>query len=204
MFQKTHTTGRALRRGLGLALVFATLSLSADGVLAARGGKPQPTGTPATLTFDDLLGDAIRSDGLGSYDATIENGVITLSTGKKRKLFYDFSTCLGIDLRFCDGPFGSTTGTAATSMWVDLATGTAGFKFNGSGGEQLLSVGGLSIGQFDDNDDGTIDRYVIETTGVAGHGLYRLIKRGGRYRGFPRYEFRGTFSMPWGFEVVVD
>ena len=204
MFQNTNTTGRAVGRGLGLALIFAALSLSADGVLAARGGKPQPTGTPATVTFDDLLGDAIKSDGLGPYDATIENGVITLTTGKKRKLSFDFSTCLG---GACEDSTGSSTTDSSATMTVHLLKGgAAGFEFKGGGGHQSLVVFGLEISTFDDDGDGSTDRYVIETSGEGEHRLFREFQRGGRAvePGTTRFEWIADFSMPWGIEVVVD
>ena len=205
MFQSSHTAGRALRRGLGLAAISATLWLSANGALAARGGKPEPTtGTPATAVFDDFADDAIRSDGLGPYDVTIEDGVVTLSTGKKRKLTLDFSTCLHGS---CEGPFGSSTSGSVSnaSVTLNVPNGTAAFEFN-AGGKHVLVVTGLLITTIDDNQDGTAEGYLIETSGAASHGLFREIKRGGRgvEPGRTRYEGIGAFSMPWGIEVVID
>jgi hypothetical protein len=203
MFHNSHTTGRFFRRGLGLALVLVTLSV--NGALAAGGGKPEPTtGTPVTVVFDDLVGDAIGSDGLGAYDATIEDGVITLATGKKRKLSFDFSTCVGGS---CEGPFGSSTSGEVSDVAVtlDVSNGTAVFKFT-AGRKYLLTVGGLLITTIDDNGDGTIEGYFIETSGEAGHTLWRQIQRVGRgvEPGSTRYESIGFFSMPWGIEVTVD
>ena len=205
MFHRSHTTKRALRRGLGLVAVFATLWLSANGVLAARGGKPQ-TGTPATLTFDDLQGDAIQSDGLGAYAATIENQVLTVAIGKKRSLFLDFSTCLS---GLCGSPFGtSTSGTTPNptmTVWLqdtpDDGTSTAVIEFKAAG-KYMMAMNGL-ISRFDDDGDGTIDHYVIE--GISG-ALFRIISEKQEVpRGTPpRLEFVGNFSMPWGAEVLVD
>ncbi|MHC4954842.1 MAG: hypothetical protein ACYTGZ_13230 [Planctomycetota bacterium] len=208
MFRQTNTTGRALRRGLGLIAIFATLSLSlsANGVLAARGGKT-PSGTPAKLTFDDSVGDTIRSDGLGSYAATIENQILTVSTGKKRSLFFEFSNCLP---GACESPFGSeTSGTVAnTTMKVWLqdtpedGSATAVFEFKGVGGNYQLSLDGL-IGQFDDDQDGIIDRYVIE--GSSGCVFRRISTGPSVPRGTPpKFEFVGCFSMPFGATVIVE
>ena len=207
MFQRSHTAAYALRRGLGLVAIFATLSLSANGVLAARGGKPEPTtGTLATAVFDDLADDAIGSDGLGSYDATIENGTLTLSTGKKRGLFLDFSDCLHT-LGSCDSPFGSSDSATKSqvTMTLDLIDGTALIEFNGAGGEYLLAST-VDVLAFDDDGNGSTDRYVVDTTGTAGHALFLYSKRGGRglQPNTPRYWWQADFSMPWGIEVTTD
>ena len=115
MFHQTRTTGRAF----WLAVVVALLAVSTSGVLAARGGKPKP-GIPATLTFDDFAGHAIRSDGLGPYAATIQNQIITFSTGKKRSLFFDFSTCFpGVP---CESPFGSSTSGTVSNVTLSFNT----------------------------------------------------------------------------------
>ena len=191
-------------RPILLVTLVAAMALWTNSAFAARGGKPQPTGTPnATLTFDDLLGDAIGSDGLGPYDATIENGTITLTTGKKRKLSFDFSTCLG---GACEDSTGSSTTDSSATMTVNLLKGSAGFQFKGGGGDQLLHVPELEISTFDDDGDGTTDRYVIETSGEAEHRLGREIQRGGRAvePGSTRFEWIADFSMPWGVQVVVD
>ena len=187
-----------------LKLIVAALVVLSAGVLAK--GKPAAdAGTPATATFDDLSGDAIQSDGLGAYDATIDGGVITLSTGRKRAVFFDFSDCLP-DSDSCDGPFGSSSSDEVSStLTIDLDMGTARFEFSGAGGEYLLHAE-VAITGFDDDEDGVIDRYGIETEGGAGHGLFRLDKKGGRGSepGSSRYLLVGSFSMPWGIEVVVD
>jgi hypothetical protein len=184
--------------------VIAILALLSAGVLAK--GKPQPEpGTNSTLTFDDLSSDAIQSDGLGAYEASLDSGVITLSTGKKRALWFDFSDCLTHPN--CDSPFGaSTTGSPPNvTVTVDLLLGSAIIEFSG-GGDYLVSVTGLTIREFDDDSDGATDRYAIESGGVAQHALFLYSKRGGRgmQPGTGRYWWQGDFSMPWGIEVVVD
>jgi len=173
------------------------VTLSVNGALA---GKPEPTtGTPATAVFDDLAGDAIRSDGNGSYDATIEDDIITIATGKKRNLSFDFSTCLFGD---CTGPFVSSTNATLT---VRLLADTAFIEYTGGGGEHAL-LAAVEISAFDDDDDGTTDRYVIETSGESRHSLFRRTKAGGRgvEPGHERMLWIADFSVPWGVEVTVD
>ena len=81
------------------ALAMALLSTPAD-ALAAPGGNGGNGGkkdapTPATLTFGDATGDHVRSDGLGSYAATIDStgNTLELSTGA-RALYFDFSNVI--------------------------------------------------------------------------------------------------------------
>ena len=88
---------------------------------------------------------------------------------------------------------------------MDLVTGNAWFKFTGEGGKQLLNTS-VQVQAFDDDVDGTSDRYIITTTDPAGHALWVLTKRGGRGTepGVTRAIYQGSFSMPWGIEVTVD
>jgi len=197
MFHKTNHLPSLVRLVLLLALT--------AGIAVAARKSTEPTGTPATLTFDDLDGDAIRSDGQGPYDATIDGDILSLATGTGRGLYFDFSNRLAGS---GGTPFGSAdSGTASNvTMTVNLAQAYATFAFNGAGGQHLLDVTGLEIDAFDDNGDTVPDRYVISTTGDAQHDAFVLVKKGGRGRepGSAWYEWQGSFSMPWGIEVVVN
>jgi hypothetical protein len=103
-----------------LILLATVLSLTTLAAEAARGGK-QGRGTNSLVEFDDLLTDGIQSDLLGEYEATVENGVLTLSA-KRRALYLDFSNCAPGP---CDGPFnGTLADEVSVFMWVDLANGS--------------------------------------------------------------------------------
>ncbi|MHC4960440.1 MAG: hypothetical protein ACYTGN_18990, partial [Planctomycetota bacterium] len=69
-----------------LALALASVTV------AAKGGK---AAVPATILFDDVLGDAIQSDGLGAYAGALNprTGNFELSTGAD-ELFFDFSVAV--------------------------------------------------------------------------------------------------------------
>ena len=193
---KRHATKAAL--GLSVTLAIAVP------VFAAKGGKPEPTtGTPATLAYADRSGDGIQSDGGGAYSGTIDGQVVVIETGKRRSIFLDFSTCLtGI----FDGPFGnSLTGDAAGArLTIRLADRTAILEFQGTG-EYALFTTDLAVLSFDDDSDGTIDRYVVETTGGDVHGLCLRTKKGGRgfEPGTVRFVCQGAFSMPWRVEIAI-
>ena len=108
MFKTTSTIAAA-------ALLAAALLAAPADVLAARGGNGngnKETPTPATLTFGDATGDAVRSDGLGNYAATIDStgNTLELSTGT-RALYFDFSNVV---LANSFDPFAG----AATAGWI--------------------------------------------------------------------------------------
>ena len=168
-------------------------------VLLAKG---KPTTTPAaTVTFEDSAGDAIQSDGLGSYDAEIDSGVVVLKTGKKRSIYFDFSTCLpGL---FCQSPFGSADTGSVSNVTMTLWLGNGvSFAFNLPGGRFELDMAQLNIAPFDDDNDGTIDRYLVSSDGTQAAWLDKLLSKG--LAGAPRRKFFGFFSMPFQFEVVVN
>ena len=176
----------------------AILALCSTGLLA----KGKPTTTPAaTVTFDDAVDDAIRSDGLGSYEADFDSGVFVLQTGKKRSLFFDFSTCLpGF---FCQSPFDSADTGSVSNVTMTLWVGNGvSFAFNLPGGRFELDIAQLNIAPFDDDNDGTIDRYLVSSDGTQAAWLNKLLSKG--LRGAPRSEFFGIFSMPFEFEVEVN
>jgi len=197
MQHRDPTTRRAL-----VALA-ALLLLSASAVLAARGGGTT-TAPNALLVFDDLDGDAIGSDGLGAYDATLENGLLTVEAGRKRGFYMDFSGYLEGDPT---SPLGSADArvVSGATLRIDLETGAAWWIFSGTSGDLLLSTT-VDVTPIDDNGDGTIDRYSVTTTGDAVHDLYRLIKntRRGAPPGSYTLEWRSSYSMPWGAEADPD
>jgi len=185
---------------LASVAIVALLLLSASAVLAARGGG-STTAPNATLVFDDLSGDAIGSDGKGAYDATIENGILTVETGRKRAFYLDFSNLL-----YGEGahPLGnSDAGTVSqATLSIVPGTGTATIAFQGTGGEHLLATT-VDVTAIDDDGDGTVDRYVVATTDEAVHALFVLKKRSGRGTepGSSHYVWLGSYSMPWGAEA---
>ena len=187
------------QRLLWLAIAAAILFPSA-GVLAR--GKPA-AGTPATLTFDDLAGDAIRSDGLGPYTASLENGVIRLATGKKRSIHFDFSTCLP-GYSNCKSPFGLSSSDTISSVTAEIGVRNGGalFAFTISGEKFELNVWPLAVREIDDDDDGVTDRYVVESTDQTQAVLDSEASHGPR--GTVQGDYYGVFSMPWGIEVTVD
>ena len=195
---RKHTT-------LALGLIAIAMVLATSHVFAAKGGKPEPTtGTPVTLAFADRSGDGIQSDGGGAYSGTIDGQVVVIETGKKRSIFLDFSTCLtGI----CDGPFGSSLNgdVAGARLTIRLADRTAVLEFQGTG-DHTLATTELAVLSFDDDSDGTIDRYIVEPAGGDLHALFLHTRRGGRGTepGTDRNSFLGSFSMPWRVEVTVD
>lgn len=69
--------------------IWLTIAIAALSISSAARSAPK---SPAVMTFDDLLGDTIRSDGLGPYEASFSgrDQDFVLSTGK-RELFFDFS-----------------------------------------------------------------------------------------------------------------
>lgn len=194
MTYRSHSPRRVL------AGIAALLLLSAGGVLAARGGGPN-TVPNAILVFDDLEGDAIGSDGLGPYEATLENGILAVDTGRKRSFYFDFSNFVAGDP---NSPLGAANSGSAT-LRLDLVQGTAIFSFNGPGGDYLLYTGGLQVQGVDDDGDGTADRYLVATSGDARHDLYRL-KKGGRgvEPGSVHYQWQASYRMPWGIEALLD
>lgn len=104
-----------LRRGLVLAAIAALLA-TAGHAAAAKGGKV----TPATIVFDDLVGDAIQSDGLGAYDGSINrDGSLVVATGR-RSLVFDFG--------WYDGPF-AVDDVVITVSSLDAETATVTFEY---------------------------------------------------------------------------
>ncbi len=202
MKHRTRPNRIAWRRptAVWLAVVAIVLSLSTSGALAARGGKNR--GVAATLTFEDAVDHAIQSDLRGSYSAVIEHGLLTLSPGGKRSIFFDFSTCTP-DSPVCESPFGSSTSGSVSNvtMTVFLANHWALFQFKGG----LELTAGVTVKTFDDDGDGNIDRYVLDSPGTSASTLVKWWLNGSPRTG-PRRdaEFFGHFVMPWSAEVVID
>jgi hypothetical protein len=109
---KRNTWGRVL----SLLVLAAFLSAATPTVLAAKGAQ----GTPATVLFDDILGHAIQSDGLGPYDGVVRNrdGSLTVETGE-RALFIDVGGASGLQ---------PITGMTITVSSLNGTTATAAFE----------------------------------------------------------------------------
>jgi len=184
-----------------LVLVVLAAAVTAGSAVAARGGKP-PAGTPASAEFRDLEGDGIQSDGLGPYDAVVDNDIIIVSTGKSRALWLDFSSVVsGIG----ESPFGQSDSGTINNATLDvyLQYGVAVFHFNANGGKYMLSVD-VEVSTYD---DGTTRRYAIEPVASANHALVKAAPRGGRGQdpSSPHdWNYVGSFAMPWGLDVIVD
>ena len=87
---KFHAWRRAAAGRVFLVAACAALTMVATHTaLAGKAGKGS---SAVTVRFDDLLGDAIRSDGLGPYGGSVlsKDGSLKMSTGK-RTMFFDFS-----------------------------------------------------------------------------------------------------------------
>ena len=185
------------KRNLGIRLLWLGVVITVFS-LAARGGKPE-SATNATVEFDDLVIDAIQSDGLGPYGASVSGGsfaVVTVTTGKKRGISFDFSDCaIG-----CDGAL-DLSGTIRDVTLTVGSNGYALFEFTTAHGRFELTGAGTTLTGFDDDADGDIDRYVIENDGTTAAWLVKLLSRG--LRGAPRQESHGSYFMPWGAEVIV-
>ena len=202
-----------LKHLMFFAAAIAILTITAHTAPGGGGGKNRPK---ATLTFDDLPGDAIQSDGLGPYEVTVEQEVdriygdeeTVVSLGKKQALFFDFSDCDESANLSCEGPFGPDT-TSAEVVDVTIrfrqdllgAPGTTGrvgvrFVFRTVEGQwRLTSV--ADVHRFDDDNDGVADRYVIEDDGTSSWSLTKFVNRRG-FGGGANYIPHGKFFMPWG------
>jgi hypothetical protein len=185
-----------------LILLAAVLSMTTLAAEAARGGK-KAAETNALLEFDDHLTDGIQSDLLGPYDANADfdssPDQLTLSTGKKRALYLDFSDCavaLGLS---CDGPFdGTLADSVSASMTVFLNANSVGsvggwVEFNVSGKKWELWLRSLEVTPtYDTNDQ--IDGYVIEDTGEVPAMLVNVLPP--RRRENPNV-LHGYYFMRW-------
>jgi hypothetical protein len=108
----------------------ALLALAAMLVATAGLSLAAPP-TRATLAFDDEVGDAIQSDGLGSYSGRFggRNGDFTISTGED-SIYFDFSQDVSVTALT---PFGSA-GDSGTIDGVDLTID----NLDGDAGTELL------------------------------------------------------------------
>jgi hypothetical protein len=105
------------------------LALLAGGDLAAKGGPKSKQ--IVAITFHDLVGDAIQSDGMGSYEGTIESdGSLLLQARGKRSIYFDFNDCVppppGYFGGGCYSPFGSDGGAGEISDVTLTITGLPG------------------------------------------------------------------------------
>jgi hypothetical protein len=100
-----------------IAVAAALLAATGGRAVAAKGGNR----TAATIVFDDLAGDAIRSDGLGAYDGSISRrgGTLVVDT-RDRSLTFDFG--------WAESPHEIPDVTITVSS-LDEATATADFEF---------------------------------------------------------------------------
>lgn len=182
-------------------LAAAALLLSPLGVADAGPGGGR---TALTLTFDDLPGDMIRSDGLGGYDARESPaGAFVVSTGK-RAVHFDFSNAL---TWWSFAPFeggavsGDIDSISMTVSLVDATSGTVTFEFTGPdfdhGGTTDYSLSmAVSVSQ-------SGDTYYLEAASEA-ELLYLYQQSGIRGNGHlwpPCWERAGIFDMPWGAQV---
>jgi len=173
------------------------LAAATHTAMAAKGaGKIQ-----LAMAFDDLSGDAIQSDGLGSYDAREGNqGTRVVRTGT-RTIHFDFSSPL---TWWSVSPFGYGTDSGdidnvtLTVTLIDSSSGMVVFEFSGedpdSGGTtdfRLTMSVAISVSGDAWFLEATSDadlQYLWQSSGPRGHGhLYP-----------PSWESAGIFAMPWG------
>jgi len=179
----------------------ALLLAATHAVQAASGNRP----AQLAMTFDDLSGDAITSDGLGSYNAKEgADGARTVRTGT-RTIHFDFSSPL---TWWSVGPFGYTPGSpddagdidnvTMTVTLIDSTSGLVEFEFSGedpdSGGPtdfRLTMSVAVSISGDAWYLEATSDadlQYLWQSSGPRGHGHFYP----------PSWESAGIFEMPWG------
>jgi hypothetical protein len=195
-----------------MAVLIAMLALTAH--TAPKKGGGNSNATPATIEFDDLLGDAIQSDGAGPYDVSLtEDGSVTIiSFSKKQEIWLDFSDCDPAPDLTCDGPFRSGTKSgfvgAAEIAITELQgapgdTERVGFRIGFRTSEGKWSVGMVAdVTRFDDDGDGVSDRFVIEHDGTTSVSLYRFFSRRGIGPGYNWIE-QGRYFLPWGATLSI-
>jgi hypothetical protein len=178
------------------ALLFATTHAA----FAARGGN----NPPATLTLDDLEGDAIQSDGLGAYEGRqTRDGTRIISTGS-RTIYFDFSkgTTWWSTAPFDTGAdAGEIDRVTMTVILLDATTGTVEFEFNGPDPDgkgntdysltMSVSVTPSSNGYFLEASSNAELRYLYQSSGPRGNGHFFP----------PSWELSGIFEMAWGCEI---
>lgn len=111
-----------LRRASMIAVAAALLATTGGRAVAAKGGNR----TAVTIVFDDLVGDAIRSDGFGPYDGSISRrgGTLVVET-RDRSLTFDFGRTENPheipDVTITVSSLGEATATADFEFrWDDL------------------------------------------------------------------------------------
>jgi len=207
------------KSGRFLACALAMLFVATGHAAAARAH------TAVTITFNDLSGDGIRSDGLGGYAGTVggRNGTLRMSTGED-SLFFDFSNAV---YPGAVTPFGSVatsgylSGVDMTADYVDGDAGTSGwvlvlFSFvapapDGSGPTDWVLSMWMVVDRQDTSGDGLADTFVLSRpvadpypvyAGLAWHtDPVREPQKGPRR--YPPYKddgwrAGGTFDMDWG------
>ena len=184
-----------------LAVLAALLSAAPYTAFAAKGGRSNPVG----VTFDDLFDDAIQSDGLGPYEASIgRKGSLVLSTGD-RTLFFDFSRAIN---PWWFHPFAGDAAdidnVTVTVSSLDQASATVVFAF-----QALDPYAGTRISDWELRMTVSVSQsngfYYLESASDA--ELWWLNRknashgRGTEHRYGPEWELAGIFEMPWGAEV---
>ncbi|MHC4954841.1 MAG: hypothetical protein ACYTGZ_13225 [Planctomycetota bacterium] len=160
----------AAGRVFQLALFAALLCVATHTALAGKAGKGS---SAVTVRFDDLLGDAIRSDGLGPYGGSVlsKDGSLKMSTGT-RTMFFDFSKPL---LAGSIQPFGAGTDSghiSKVSLVVDWGLDGPGdavnleFQFvapapDGSGPTDWRISSDIGVTRKDTTGDGVADTYIL-------------------------------------------
>jgi len=206
------TLTRPGHNALCIAVAIAVVAFLAHGA-KAKGGKPGAAA--ATLEFRDAAFDAVQSDGLGPYDVAVTEDQfdIVVSLTKNQATWLDFSDCDPVQGLSCEGPFGPDT----TSDYVDSATialpnldwtpgvtehvgVSIGFQVSG---QKWKLLKGTDVTPYDDDDDGVIDRFVIEEDGTTSA---KLLKGYAQRRGSGGFTYLedGRFFMPWGATLQLQ
>ena len=184
---------------LSLAVVATLLVATTHTAAAAKGGK-----NTVAMTFDDLEGDAIQSDGLGAYEGRqARDGTRIFSTGR-RTIYFDFSSALtwwSVVPLGNGNEAGEIENVTMTVILLQETTGTVEFEFSGPNPDGpgstdyslTMSVSVTPSGNgflLEASSDAEL-MYLYQSSGPRGNGHFFP----------PSWERAGIFEMPWGGDV---
>ena len=182
---------KTLKYMLPLIACVALLAATTHTAFAAKGGK-----AAVAITFDDLAGDAIQSDGLGTYEGKQTGSTWVISTGN-RTIYFDFSNTLTPgSLTYLSGEIENVT---MTVILLDETTGTVEFEFSGPNPDGLGSTDfslTMSVSVTPSSNG-----YLLEASSDA--ELWWLARYRQKGPGVLRHSWvlEGIYEMAWGGEV---
>jgi hypothetical protein len=190
---------KTLTSAILLLAAAALLIATTHTALAARGGK-----NTVAMSFDDLPGDAVQSDGFGAYDGRQANDGSRIISAGSRAIYFDFSaaqTWWSIAPFSSGAKSGEIENVTITVVLLDDTTGTVEFEFSGpdpqgSGSTKYSLTMSVSATP-------SSNGYVLEASSDA-ELMYLYQSSGPRGNGHfypPYWERAGSFDMPWGGDV---